>query len=254
MKSKKSNISKLFSSITGLKQRNSQLRRVLGFTPSLRGAHLYYQAFRHTSAAESKAAKIVENISNERLEFLGDAVLDTVVADMLFRKFALKGEGFLTEMRSKIVSRDQLNNLAEKMGLIELLQFDKNLDLQMHVRKSLAGNALESLIGAIYLDKGFDKTRKFILKKIVNPYLDLNELEAKNENYKSILYQYVQRIKTDLVFEMVHEDGKSHQKSFTIAVIMEGKEISRATNFTKKKAEQMAAMKACEIFGVLDKA
>ena len=252
MKSRKSTVFSFFSNISPFNKRNTKLRHVLGFTPSVRGAYLYHQAFRHTSAAESKAVKIVENISNERLEFLGDAVLDTVVADMLFRKFALKGEGFLTEMRSKIVSRDQLNNLAEKMGLVELLQFDKALDLQFHVRKSLAGNALESLIGAIYLDKGFVKTRKFILKKIVNPYLDLDELEAKNENYKSILYQYVQRVKTDLVFEMVHEDGKSHQKSFTIAVIMAGKEVSRATNFTKKKAEQMAAMKACEIFGILD--
>ena len=253
MKSNKSNIYSFLTAILPFNKRTSKLRHVLGFTPSARSAHLYYQAFRHTSAAENKAVKIVENISNERLEFLGDAVLDTVVADMLFKKFALKGEGFLTEMRSKIVSRDQLNSLVEKMGLVELLQFDKALDLQYHVRKSLAGNALESLIGAIYLDKGFVKTRKFILKKIINPYLDLDELEAKNENYKSILYQYIQRVKTDLTFEMVHEDGKSHQKSFTIAVIISGKEISRATNFTKKKAEQMAAMKACEILEILDK-
>jgi ribonuclease-3 len=252
LKPSRLNIFSFFSNISSFRKSNKQLRHVLGFAPSLRGAYLYHQAFRHTSASENKSIKLVENISNERLEFLGDAVLDTIVADMLFRKFALKGEGFLTEMRSKIVSRDQLNNLAEKMGLVELLQFDKALDLQFHIRKSLAGNALESLIGAIYLDKGFVKTRKFILKKIVKPYLDMDELEAKNENYKSILYQYIQRVKTDLVFEMVHEDGKSHQKSFTIAVIMEGKEISRATNFTKKKAEQLAAMKACEIFGILE--
>lgn len=253
MRSRQSNILFFLSRISPFNKRNTLLKQLLGFTPSARGAHLYHQAFRHTSAAEHKAVKIVENISNERLEFLGDAVLDAVVADMLFRKFALKGEGFLTEMRSKIVSREQLNSLAEKMGLVELVQFDKALDLQFHVRKSLAGNALESLIGAIYLDKGFNRTRKFILKRIVNPYLDLEELEAKNENYKSILYQYVQRVKTDLAFEMVFEDGKSHQKSFTIAVILSGKEVSRATNFTKKKAEQLAAMKACEILDILEK-
>lgn len=250
MKRNRSNIFSLFKKKFSDKKRAARLKNLLGFTPSWRHAGLYNQAFRHASAS-GKSRDISVNISNERLEFLGDAILDAVVADVLFRKFALKGEGFLTEMRSKIVSRDQLNNLAEKIGLVEFLEVDRSLDMQFHVRKALAGNALESLIGAIYLDKGFDSTRKFILTKLIKPYIDLNELENVNENFKSILYQHVQRNKSTISFELAGEKGKSHQKSFTIAVIIDGEEIARANQFTKKKAEQMAARKACEALKLL---
>ncbi len=250
MKRKGSNIFSLVQNKISDKKHAARLKHLLGFNPSWRHAGLYNQAFRHASAS-GKSKDISVNISNERLEFLGDAILDAVVADLLFKKFALKGEGFLTEMRSKIVSRDQLNNLAERIGLVEFLEIDRSLEMQFHVRKALAGNALESLIGAIYLDKGYDKTRKFIMAKLIKPYLDLGELENVNENFKSILYQYVQRKKSTVAFELAGEKGKSHQKSFSIAVIIDGEEVARATQFTKKKAEQMAARKACEVLKLL---
>jgi ribonuclease-3 len=228
----------------------ARLKRLLGFTPSIASISLYRQAFRHTSAA-SRIGDPTVNISNERLEFLGDAILDAIIADFLFRKFALKGEGFLTEMRSKIVSRDQLNSLAEKMGLAEMLEINGNFDLQHHTKVSLAGNALESLIGAIYLDKGFNTTRKFVVNKLLKPFVDMDDLEIRNDNYKSILFQYAQRNRNKVEFLLVEENGRSHQKTFAVAVMIDEIEIARASQFTKKKAEQMSARKACEVLKLL---
>lgn len=246
----KANILTAFTSGFSNKKKSQKYKPLLGYAPGLKHAGLYVQAFRHSSAA-NKSGTLSQSISNERLEFLGDAVLDLVVADMLFKRFAVKGEGFLTEMRSKIVSRDHLNFLAEKMGLVEYLDLDPGLDLPFHIRKSLAGNALESLLGAMYLDRGFQKTRTFILKKILKPYVDMDELENKNENYKSILYHHVQTRKETAVFQLTEESGKSHQRAFTIAVLINGEEIARGSGFTKKKAEQMAAMRACESLDLL---
>src|SRR5262249_13736660 len=152
---------------------NSKLRRLTGVAPS--NLQLYRTAFRHSSISEN------DYDSNERLEFLGDAILSAVVADYLYNKFPYKAEGYLTDIRSKMVSRSQLNAIAHKMGIDELMTYN-DADSLLN-KRSLSGNALEAVVGAVFLDKGFSSAKNFILKKIVKPYLDIEEIEISEFNY-----------------------------------------------------------------------
>lgn len=206
---------------------------------------LFNRAFRHNSASEKVPNSNIKN-SNERLEFLGDAVLDVIIAEELFRKFPNNGEGFLTEMRSKVVSRKQLSSLAQHMGLTDLLQMSNSLKHNPKAMQNVAGNALEALIGAIYLDKGYRRTQKMVLKKIIKPYIDFDELKTSNDNFKSVLYHFAQRGKQTLEFKVVKEDGSAHRKSYMVAAILDGEKISTGSGFSKKNAEQRAAEKACD--------
>ncbi len=218
-----------------------KLKQFLGYKP--RKMHLYRMALRHMSAAENHDANSDLKNSNERLEYLGDAVLDLVVAEIVFNKFPFKGEGYLTEVRSKIVSRKQLGFLAEKMGIIEMIETDSNVPKSRHIQLTLGGNALEAIIGAIYLDRGYNFCKKYIFKKIIKPYIDLDEIEKVDRNYKSMINQWAQKEKRNLEFEVV--PGQGNKKKFTISLMVDGKEIARGTHFSKKSAEKIAAAKAC---------
>ncbi len=218
----------------------NQINSITGITPG--NAHVYKLAFVHSSLAES------QHQSNERLEFLGDAILSAVIADYLFQKFPYRDEGYLTDIRSKMVSRNQLNELAHKMGIDKLVQYNKS-DIYLS-KKSIGGNALEALIGAVYLDGGYELARRFILKKIVNPFLDIEEVEANQFNYKSKLLEFAQRTGQRLEYKLLTENRSSRYARFKVAVYVNGEEMGIGEDTNKKNAEKNAAQQAYAKLGI----
>ncbi len=204
---------------------------------------VYHLAFMHTSAGKEVKGRAFRE-SNERLEYLGDAVLGMVVAEYLFKKFPYKDEGFLTEIRSRIVNRESLNVVARKLGLDRLVEFDANRRTIL-TRTSMYGDALEAFVGAVYLDKGFAFTKTFILKRLISGHFDLDDVVQNNANYKSLIIEWAQREGRDLRFE-VNEQGTTHNKEFIADLLVDNASFAVGTGFSKKKAEQSAAEKACE--------
>ena len=209
-----------------------KIHNVLGFTPS--NVQLYKTAFSHKSMNQGANKK---GINNERLEYLGDAILSTVVAEYLFRKYPTKKEGFLTKMRSKIVKRNTLNQVAAEMGLDILLSHF----IDTRISSSMKGNALEALIGAIYVEQGYRKTRNYIIKNILIKHLDVNTLETVEDNHKSQLLEHCQKIGSNVEFKLVSRYKVDKRDKFKIAVNVDGKQKSVAEDFNKKAAEQKAA-------------
>jgi ribonuclease-3 len=194
----------------------------------------------------SKIEELAHN--NERLEFLGDAILGSIVAEYLFKKYPTKPEGYLTELRSRIVRRETLNNVALRMGLHKLVQYNQN-DRGLS-RSHIFGNALEALIGAVYLDQGFSKTRSFILKQIIKPYIDINELASTDTNYKNQLLSWAQKSGKVLTFETIDEKTEGSRKIFTIGVMLDGEPVATGTGYNKKEAGQVAAQKALDALNI----
>ena len=221
-----------------------QVKALIGFKP--KNLDLYKMAFRHLSASERIQFTSQKN-SNERLEFLGDAILDMVIAEIIFKKFPFKGEGFLTEVRSKIVSRKQLSFMAIQIGIPSFIEVEDVLAKNRHVMSSLAGNALEALVGAIYLDRGYKHTKSFIYKKLLKPHIDLDEIHNQHINYKSLVNQWAQKTKKELVFEVLTEKNDAKNGKFKIALVVDGEQICTAENFSKKNAEKICCAKAAEI-------
>lgn len=211
-------------------------KNVLGFTP--RHTELYHIALTHSS---SSSVEHGHRINNERLEYLGDAVLGSIVAEYLYRKYPMKGEGFLTEMRSKIVSRKSLGSLARKIGLPELVEHQRG---QQGAFKSLGGDAFEALIGAVYLEKGFHFTRHLIIDKLLCTYLDIDTLANTDWNYKGKLIDWGQKNHRKISFEVVRsrivEGGR---KEYECRVNIDGQPQQSAIDYTIKAAEQLAAEK-----------
>jgi ribonuclease-3 len=221
------------------------LKNLLGFVPG--NLHLYRLAFRHKSVAQA-VKKGVKN-SNERLEFLGDAVLGSVVAEVLFKMYPYEDEGFLTELRSKIVNRNNLNQLARKLGFDQLIQYDNRM-VGSTRQGSLLGDAFEALVGAVYLDKGYDFTKGFLINRIIKPHIDIHTLEQTETNFKSKLIEWCQRHGKDVLFELAeNQDGES-SKLFTVQVNIDGDIMGLGKEFSKKNAEKLAAEKACEALGI----
>jgi len=222
------------------------MRNLLGFVPG--NIKLYRMAFRHRSVAI--ILKNGTKNSNERLEFLGDAVLGAVIADELFKRYPYKTEGFLTEMRSKIVSRVNLNQLAKKLGLDELIEYDNRIVNFPTKQSSLLGDAFEALIGAIYLDKGYEFTHNFLLMRIIKPHIDIFTLENTETNYKSKLIEWCQRQGKDILFEIVPNGEGESMKLFTVNALVDGENKGVGRDYNKKNAEKLAAEKACEGLGI----
>src|ERR1700733_10952257 len=221
------------------------LKNLLGFVPG--NISLYRLAFRHKSVAQN-VKKGVKN-SNELLELLGDAVLGSVVAEVLFKLYPYEDEGFLTELRSKIVSRNNLNALARKLGFDRLIEFDNRM-LNSSRQGSLLGDAFEALVGAIYLDKGYDFTRHFLVNHIIKSHIDIHTLEQTETNFKSKLIEWCQRHSKDISFDLVDNlDGES-VKLFTVHASVDGEIVGLGKEFSKKSAEKLAAEKACEVLGI----
>lgn len=216
-----------------------QVKSITGFLP--RELFLYRLALRHSSLVTTRKASAKE--CNERLEFLGDTILDSVISEYLFKVFPLRDEGFLTEMRAKIVNRQSLNEICKKLRLGDLIQFNQSRKGQ--VNKSMYGDALEAFIGAVYLDRGFTVTKKFILRKILRDQVDLEEMEYTIVNFKSMLLEYVQKEKLEaLTYELVREKGDGNDKYFKICVKI-GEEVMGYGDGKKKKvAEQNASQDA----------
>ena len=214
------------------------IQSIAGFKPS--NLSLYKLATLHTSRGKDNNGF---RESNERLEYLGDAILGAAVADYLFKKYPFKDEGFLTEIRSRIVNRDSLNLLARKMGINHILQFDqKNIQLQQVV----LGNTLEAIVGAIYLDKGYLRCRKFVFDKLIQPHFNLDIVVQTNSNHKSKIIEWTQRQNKSVRFELVEVKKNRTLKEFAIQVFVDEQPYGTGYGFTKKKAEQDAAMKTCE--------
>ncbi len=214
---------------------------IIGFTPKNLG--IFKQAFSHKSAVDPKLHAVT---SNERLEYLGDAVLSTIVAEYLFQKYPNSDEGFLTKMRSKIVKRKTLNRIAEDMGIDVVLQ--ENNDTRLS--ESMKGNAFEALVGAIYLEKGFRTTREIIVSRVLRRYLDIHDLEDKDDNYKSQLLEYCQKNGSEIDYRVLERFKMENRDRFKIGVFVDGKEIATGEDFNKKSAEQNASYKALKSLGI----
>lgn len=212
------------------------LKNILGFYPL--NLVLYKQCLRHRSAATTY--KHGSDNSNERLEFLGDAVLGTAVAHYLFRKFPFKDEGFLTKIRSRIVSRNNLNSLSRKLGLFEMIEVNRD---HAQVYKSAGGDALEAFIGAIYLDKGYHEARKFVIQKLINLHLDLDEILITDNDFKSKLVEWSQREKRTIRYEVAEEKGNGLNRYYIIDLFVDDVKQTRGIGNAKKIAEQQAAEK-----------
>ncbi|MCU0370943.1 MAG: ribonuclease III [Bacteroidales bacterium] len=216
------------------------VKNLLGFYPH--NIYLYKVALSHKSAPQVWLKG--QQVNNERLEYLGDAVLSSIVADYLYKKFPYQNEGFLTEMRSRIVSRSRFNKLSLKMGLNDLI-FQGN-GLAFTSSKSIYGDTFEALIGAVYLDKGYNFTRKVVIRRIIDVHLDVDEIERTDTNYKSRILEYAQREKRQLEFKVIQEIGEGHRKQYLVELFIDNLPVSRGQDFSIKAAEQVAAEKACE--------
>ncbi|WP_200976162.1 ribonuclease III [Echinicola sp. 20G] len=204
---------------------------------------LYKLATKHSSAAEEIKHGI--KASNERLEFLGDAVLGAVVAEHLFIKFPYRDEGFLTETRSRIVNRESLNQVGQKIGLSNIVESDLS-GKGFYSHKSIYGDTLEALVGAVYLDRGYDFCKKFVLTKIIIPHFDIENIISTTTNFKSKIIEWSQKENKEVEFSLKSVTGSQRFKEFTIELKIEQEVYTEGKGPTKKKAEQEAAKNACE--------
>jgi len=224
-------------SLNSDKQLKHAIKNIFGFRPG--NIFLYRLAFLHKSVTQETIHGV--KVNNERLEFLGDAILDAVTADYLFKTFPTRDEGFLTEMRSKIVSRTTLNKLSQKMGIDSLIQLDPSTT---GVLRSFLGDAFEALVGAMYLDKGYNFTKKIILERIIRHYFDIDELVTQEVNFKSKIIEWAQKEHKQLQFMVLDEIGSGYKKQYLVEVMVDANPLSRAQDFSIKGAEQLAAEKA----------
>jgi len=224
--------------ITNKQEFASRLRKITGFRTS--NLRIYEVAFIHRSASFSLPDG--QRINNERLEFLGDAVLSAILSDYLFEKLPDASEGFLTKIRSRIVNREILNQLAISMGIDKILVSNVN---SSHTTRNLYGDALEALIGALFVEKGFKKTKNLFIKRVFNKYLDLEKIIEIDTDYKSLVFEWIQKHKSNLTFAYREEyDFKLKKSVFSATLIINKEEFGTGQGASKKEAEQEAAGKA----------
>lgn len=203
---------------------------------------IYKTAFLHKSLLNESDEDLQ---SNERLEYLGDAILNSIVAEYLFKKYPQSNEGFLTKMRSKIVKRRTLNEIAEKMELDVLLREYNNT----RISSSMLGNAFEALVGAIYLDKGYKQTKVFLIRQVLRQHLDLKALEEFDDNYKSQLLEWCQKTGHLVDYRVVDKYKQNNRDRFRVEVLIDGDPVAKAEGFNKKSAEQKASSLALKSLG-----
>ena len=236
------------------KSSSSQDKRLIAAIKNIVGSKplhidIYRLALQHSSTAKVNDKGIKE--SNERLEYLGDAVLGAIIADFLFKKFPFKEEGFLTEIRSRLVNRESLNTLGKRIGLNQLVNYDMSSSGRMS-HKSLYGDTLEALVGAVYLDRGFRFCQSFVIEKLLLPYYDLQVVIEEDTNYKSKLIEWSQKENHKLAFHIVDSRVEGRHKEFTAEVTIDEKKIGQGFGYSKKKAEQDAARKSLQILGLIE--
>ena len=214
-----------------------QLKKILGYKP--KSMSLYSKAFTHRSM--NIKDKKGNTFNYERLEFVGDAMLSSVIAAYLFEQVPHGDEGYLTKMRSKVVSREHLNELGKDLGLIDLVQ---SRIPKSNFGDNIHGNLFEALVGAIYLDRGYTACEKFIYKRVINPYVDIETLEGKVISYKSLLIEWCQKEKNTFDYNVYEDTGKDELKHFSVKLSINDKVVSKARATSKKKAEEKASKRA----------
>ena len=218
----------------------SRLKKLLALHPG--DIRIYEIAFIHRSA--SFTLPDGKKVNNERLEYLGDAVLDAILSDFLFDKYPEASEGFMTKIRARIVNRDVLNQLAVSMGIDKILVSNIGSG---HPTKNLYGDALEALIGAVFIDKGFKKTKKLVMKNVLDKYLDLEKIVNTDNDYKSLVFEWVQKKKANLSFTYNEDYDFELKKSvFTTVLCIDRVEYGKGQGASKKEAEQEASCQAWE--------
>ena len=213
------------------------LKGLLNFKPIR--LNQYKKAFTHRSL--KMMDKDGKPINYERLEFLGDAILGSVIASYLYKESPKGDEGYLTQMRSKVVSRNNLNQLGRDLNLI---RFVKSNVAKNQVGDNIHGNIFEALIGAIYLDRGYNYCHQFIFDQVITPYVDIKKLEGKISSYKGLIIEWCQKTKKKYNFESYEDTGKQSTKHFSVLISIDGKKIAKGRATSKKKAEEMAAKRA----------
>ena len=214
-----------------------KIHQITGFKPD--NLAVYEKAFTHSSVNKTDENGSV--VSYERLEFLGDAMLGSVIAAYLYKQVPNQDEGYLTKMRAKIVSRENLNNLGKQLGLLDLITSKVS---QKNFGENIYGNLFEALVGAIYLDKGYHACEFFINKKLITPNVNIERLEGKIISYKSLLIEWCQKNKKRIEIKVEEEDSADVQKYFSSKLFIDDKLISKARATSKKKAEETAAKRA----------
>lgn len=215
----------------------NEIEKILSFKPT--DIDSYKTAFTHRSS--NKMDQEGNPVSYERLEFLGDAMLSSVIAAHLFNKVPSGDEGYLTKMRSKIVSREHLNELGRDLNLVRFIE--SKVPAQ-HFGDNIHGNLFEALIGAIYLDLGYSSCEKFIQKRVIDPYVDISRLEGKVISYKSLLIEWCQKEKKVFHYDVFEDNGIDGERLFGVKLSIDHKVIARARATSKKKAEEKASQRA----------
>jgi ribonuclease-3 len=219
----------------------NDLKKLLDFSP--KKINQYKKAFTHRSVQIRDKKGIP--INYERLEFLGDSILGSVISSYLYKKVPKGSEGYLTQMRSKIVSRKHLNELGKDLGLIRFVK--SNID-QTNVGENIHGNIFEALIGAIYLDKGYNFCQKFIYSKVIVPYVDIEKLEGKITSYKGLIIEWCQKQKKKYSFETYEDSGNETIKHFSVKISIDGEQVAKGRATSKKKAEEQASKRVYYTF------
>ncbi|MFD0977338.1 ribonuclease III [Salinimicrobium gaetbulicola] len=214
-----------------------ELTKIMGFKP--RNISHYKKAFTHRSL--NKKDEEGNAVNFERMEFLGDAMLSAVIASHLFKEVPGGNEGYLTKMRSKIVSRKHLNELGRDLDLIKYIQTNIPTD---QFGGNIHGNLFEALIGAIYLDRGYRYCRKFIFERVIVPYVDIEQLEGTVISYKGLLIEWCQKEKKDFSFEIYEDTGVDEQKHFAVKLRIDDRVVAKARATSKKKGEEKASKRA----------
>lgn len=215
----------------------AQIKKILGFIP--KNLSYYHCAFTHPSLQEKDKDGLPVNY--ERLEYLGDAMLGSIIAAYLYDQVAAANEGYLTQMRSKIVSREHLNELGKELDLLMFLKVNISKE---KMSNNIHGNLFEALIGAIYLDRGYEYCVKFINKKVINPFVDIAKLEGKITSYKGVLIEWSQKNKRSLKFEIYEDSGNQKVKHFSVKLFIDKKVVAKGRATSKKRAEEMASKRA----------
>ena len=218
-----------------------ELKKLLNFSP--KKINKYKKAFTHRSVQMIDEKGIP--INYERLEFLGDSILGSVIAAYLYKKVPTGSEGYLTQMRSKIVSREHLNELGKDLNLIRFVK--SNID-QSNVGDNIHGNIFEALIGAIYLDQGYKFCQKFIHENVIVPYVDIEKLEGKITSYKGLIIEWCQKQKKKYKFETYEDSGNEPVKHFSVKISIDGEQIAKGRATSKKKAEEQASKRVYYAF------
>lgn len=215
----------------------TELKKILGYKP--KNILFYKKAFIHSSVKEVDESG--NPLSYERLEFLGDAMLNAVIAAYLFKKVPSANEGYLTQMRSKIVSRAHLNELGMDLNLIRFIKSQVSID---KFGDNIHGNIFEALIGAIFLDRDYECVEQFIYRRVIQPYVDIPKLEGKVSSYKSLIIEWCQKQKKEIRLEVYEDSGNEKIKQFSVKLFIDNNQIAKGRATSKKKAEELASKRA----------